>query len=223
MKKLLHPCVKTPCILLLILFGFQCKLYAQAPEPPFPVEMLFGHHRLYFQMVAKKKFSPDSRFGFFSVATYSASYKNDTKENSIIMPVQFSYSIGRGFGIMAGTDINAAVGFSPIVGPQHNFASQRVLAVTVVSFFLNEDHDVKIFGLYEYKPPLGEHWSLYSRLQFIYNHNWQEGFHNRSYLYLRGGVKKGPLIFGIGANLDQFGPEKIFEDNYGLFVRWEFK
>ncbi|MDX2072228.1 MAG: hypothetical protein SFV55_27590 [Haliscomenobacter sp.] len=206
------------CLALLAFF----KLNAQAPEPPLPVEMLFGNDQFYFQVVIKKKFSPDSKFGFFSVATYSASYNQKIPQNSITIPAQFSYSLGKGFGIMAGMEINSVAGFSPIVGPQHNYTSKKVLAVTVASLFLNEDLDFKLFGLYEYKPPLNEKWTWYNRLQFIYNHNLKEGIHNRSYLYLRSGLKRKSLAFGLGANLDQIGPNKIFADNYGLFARWDF-
>ncbi|MDX1943735.1 MAG: hypothetical protein SFU99_24420 [Saprospiraceae bacterium] len=207
----------------LFFFGLQFNLLAQAPDPPLPIEALLGNKQLYFQMVVKKKFAPESRFGFFTVSTYTASYDNERAENSLTIPVQINYAIGKGFGVMAGTDINSEAGFAPIVGPQHNFASQKFLAVTVVSFFLNEDQDVKLFGLYEYKPPINEKWSLYSRVQFIYNHSLKDGNHNRSYLYLRGGLKRNALILGLGANLDQFGPQKRFKDNYGVFARWEFR
>jgi hypothetical protein len=198
------------------------SLKAQSHDPPIPVEVFFGNNGLYYQTNAKKIFSPSGRLGFFSLATYTADYKNDLSRNRLLIEAQLSYTIKSGFGIMVGTDINSVSGFSPIVGPQHTFASRRVLAVTIASFFLNEKRDFKLFGLYEYKPPVGSRWSLYNRLQFIYNHSTKEGTHNRSYLYLRSGVKKDAFVFGAGANLDQFGPTKAFEDSYGLFVRWEF-
>ena len=96
------------------------------------------------------------------------------------------------------------------------------MAVTVLSYFLNGDSDLKLFGLYEYKPPINEKWSAYSRLQFIYNQNLSEGLHNKSYLYLRAGVKRNAMIIGLAANLDQSGPMRVFDENYGVFVRWEF-
>ncbi|SDM19007.1 hypothetical protein SAMN05421823_11158 [Catalinimonas alkaloidigena] len=214
---------KTLLLLVLLLLGFVPQtLRAQAPEPPLPVEMMFSPQQLYFQMVVKKSFAPHSRFGFFSVATYTTGYTSDSPDLRIIIPVQFSYAFGKGFGLMAGTDINTHAGFAPIVGPQHSYASRKILAVTVVSYTLNASHDLKLFGLYEYKPALAPQWSLYTRLQFFYNHTLQENAHNRSYLYLRAGLKRGPCIVGIGANLDRFGPHKAFQDHYGPFLRWEF-
>ncbi|MFC4220702.1 hypothetical protein [Flagellimonas marina] len=202
---------------------FFCSLsQAQKPEPPIPVEFLLGHKEMYSQIVIKKKFAPESKFNFFGLATYSATHDNTIEENRAIMISQISYDVGKGFGLMAGADYNSFSGFSPILGPQHNFASKKFLAVTVASFFLNEDSDFKIFGLYEYKPPINDVWSLYTRFQFIYNTSLAEGSHNISYVYLRAGVKRNNLIFGLGANLDWAGPNKDFGDNYGGFVRWEF-
>ena len=196
--------------------------YGQRPAPPIPVEAFFGHEAIYSQLVVKRSFTPSSKFAFFNLSTYTADYDNDMDENTMITINQISYNFGKGFGIMAGADMNSVVGFSPIIGPQHNFASKKILAVTVLSYFLNGDSDLKLFGLYEYKPPINEHWSLYTRVQFIYNQNLSEGTHNKSYLYLRAGVKTKAMIFGLAANLDQSGPKKVFNDNYGAFIRWEF-
>lgn len=215
--------MKIPTIVVLLFpFFISSYLLAQEPEPPIPVEVFFGNEALYFQMVVKKKFTPQSRFNFFTVATYTADYENEQRENSLVIPVQVSYDIGNGFGIMAGTDINSISGFSAIIGPQFNYASKNWLIVNVASIFLNEDSDFKLFGLYEYKPAINESLGFYSRLQYVINRSWKIGTNNQKYLYLRAGIKKGHLIYGLAANLEQSGPFKEFGENYGLFVRWEF-
>jgi hypothetical protein len=187
------------------------------------VELVAGNQGLYYQTTVKKSFSPGSCLSFFSLATFATDYENTPSANRLLIEAQVSYTIAGGFGIMAGMDMNAVSGFAPIIGPQHTFASKEILSVTIVSLFLNEKKDAKIFGLYEYKPALNKKWSMYNRLQFIYNHSLREGSHNRSYIYLRSGLKKKAMVFGLAANLDWFGPGKRYEDNYGLFIRWEFK
>jgi hypothetical protein len=209
-------------VLILSLPGFTPSLEAQTSAPPLPVEFLFSDKQLYFQMVVKKQFAPEGRLGYFTVATYSSSY-DDFSNVKITMPMHLYYNIWKGFSPVGGAAINSVVGFSPYTGLQHNYSSRKILSVTVASFYINAEHDFKVFGLYEYKPRINENWSLYSRLQFMYNTSLKEGTHNRSYIYLRVGVKKESLIFGLGANLDQYGPFKTFEDNYGAFVRWEFR
>lgn len=207
-------------VFLLMIVG---PVMAQKPEPPIPIEAFFGNEALYFQLVVKKKFSPESKLNFFTVATYTADYENNMEENSIVMPVQISYDLWKGFGVMAGTDINSISGFSAIIGPQFNYASKEWLIVNVASVFLNEDNDFKLFGLYEYKPSFNENWGLYTRLQFVYNQSWKLGTNNQRYLYLRAGLKRKQFIFGLAANLEQSGPFKERGENYGVFVRWEFK
>lgn len=199
------------------------SIYGQKVQPPVPLELFIGNDDLYYQVVLKKKFTSNSRFNFFSVATFTADYKNELGDNRMVIPAQVSCSFNNGLGIMAGTDMNSFSGFSFILGPQYNYISRKFLAVSVVSFFLNDEKDVKLFGLYEYKPTLTEKLTLYSRLQYIYNYNMKKKQHNRSYLYLRLGLKKNQMVVGIGANLDQFGSNQVFKDNYGLFFRWELQ
>lgn len=210
-------------ILLLFCLFTGNSIIAQSFNPPIPVEAFFGHEALYSQLVVKRKFTGESKFAYFGLATYTASYDNDQDGNSLVIINQISYNFKKGFGVMAGADMNSAVGFSPVIGPQHNYASKKWLAVTVVSFFLNADKNLKLFGLYEFKPKINEKWTMYNRLQFIYKWNLNEGLHSRSYIYLRTGLKRNAFIFGLAANLDQFGPNKSFKDNYGIFVRYEFK
>lgn len=206
-----------------IFFAFQDRLQAQKTVlPPLPVEVFLGNDRMGIQMVVKKKFTPQSKFGFFSVSTYTASYQNELSQNEIIMPVQVNYTIGKGFGIMAGTTINARSGFAPVIGPQHNYSSKTMLAVTVASFYLNSDRNVQLFGLYEYKPPITEKVSLYSRIQFIYIHGLKHHSHERSYGHLRLGLKRKAAAFGVGANFDNYGGDRQQKENYGLFFRWDF-
>jgi len=207
--------------LLFAMVNVPMKVWSQAPAPPTPLEILTGHDNLYFQMVLKKSFTPESRLGFFTVTTFSAKWE-DFHDVDITIPIQLYYNIGKGFAPVAGVSVNTFAGFSPYAGFQHNYASHQVLAVTVASISLNTDADFKIFGLYEYRPPIGKTWSFYSRLQFIYNTSLSDGMHNRSFLYLRAGVKQNALSFGLGANLDWYGPFKTFEPNYGPFIGWAF-
>ncbi len=206
-----------------LLFG-TVKGQTKPTSPPIPLELFFGHEQLNFQLIVKKKFAPESKFDLLVISVFSENWdKNDAMGNSVVIPFQFNYNIGKkGFAIAAGGEGNSVVGFSPLVGVEHSFANRKVLAITVLNYLINENQDLKLFGLYEYKPPINETWSWYSRIQFVYNHSFAENSHNRSFLYLRAGVKKGPLGFGIGANWDQYGPNRITKDNFGVFTRWEF-
>ncbi|WP_158857555.1 hypothetical protein [Lunatibacter salilacus] len=193
------------------------------PKVPTPVEFMAGNNRLFFQMVVKKKFTPQSKFGFLSVATFSSSYNNQKEDLDQVMPVLVNYNFYKGFGLVAGTTVNNVVGFSPVVGAQHSVANREWVAVTIATFFLSSSKNAELFGIYEYKPKVSPKTNLYTRFQFMYVHGIQQNHHARSFLQLRSGLKLNDLSFGLGANLDQYGPEKTFKPNYGLFVGWVFQ
>jgi hypothetical protein len=177
---------------------------------------------LFFQLVVKKKFTPESRFGFLTVASLAASYDNDPEDLDMAIPVVLNYEIYKGFGIVGGGTMNNHVGFSPLVGIQHAYSSKKWVAVTIASLLLNS-RSTEFFGIYEFKPQISPKTNLYTRAQFLYVHNTKQNFHARSFLQLRTGLKISELSFGIGANLDQYGPEKTYKPNYGLFVGWAFQ
>lgn len=193
------------------------------PKVPTPVEFMVGNNRLFFQVVVKKKFTPKSKFGFLSVSTFSSSYTNQMDDLDLVMPVLVNYKVYKGFGLVAGTTVNNAVGFSPLIGGQHSFANKEWVAVTIASFFLNSSRNTEFFGIYEYKPKISPKMNLYTRLQFMYVYGLQQNHHARSFLQFRTGLKINDISFGVGANLDQYGPEKTFKPNYGIFVGWAFQ
>lgn len=227
MKTLLKLFINAKCLFLsgIFLFGMLPLSLAQVPQAkvPTPVEFMAGNNRLFFQMVVKKKFTPESKFGFLSVSSYSASYDNEMNDLDMVVPVLINYNIYKSFSLVGGSTINNKVGFSPLVGAQHSFTNKEWVSVTIASFFLNSSKNMELFGIYEYKPQISPKSSLYTRLQFLYIHSIRENHHARSFLQLRSGLKMNALSFGLGANLDQYGPEKSFKPNYGIFVGWAFQ
>ncbi len=213
-----------PIVCLLLVLATNNPTWAQAPNPPTPMEFMFGHERLDFQLVFKRNFTPKSKFSVLAIAVFSENYGKGKKlGDSVVIPFQVNYSLGKsGFALAAGAEANSVAGFGTTLGLTHSKATKEILAISVLTYQLSSAQNVKFFGLYEYKPALTEKWSLYSRLQLTYNQGMAEGFHNRSFLYLRAGLKKGPLGFGLGVNFDAYGPSKVARENYGVFTRWEF-
>ena len=213
-----------PIVCLLLVLAATKPTRAQAPTPPTPIEFMFGHERLDFQLVFKRNFTPQSKFSVLAIAVFSENYaKGKRLGDSVVIPFQVNYALGKsGLSLAAGAEANSVAGFGTTLGLTHSKATKEILAISVLSYQLSSAQNLKFFGLYEYKPAINEKWSLYSRLQLTYNQGMAQGFHNRSFLYLRAGLKKGPLGFGLGANFDAYGPGKIARDNYGVFTRWEF-
>ena len=212
-------------IVAVFLLAFSARIAtAQIGPPPIPAEIMFGNERLDFQLVLKRDFTSTSKFSLLAIGVFSENYdKEKTLGNSIVIPVQVNYSFGnKGFAVSVGAEANSNAGFKPTLGFQHVYASRKLLALTVFSFLLSDQTDAKIFGLYEFKPSVTVKWNLYTRLQFVYNGQLSENLHNRSFLYLRAGLKNGPLAFGLGANWDEYGSNKLSTTNFGVFTRWDF-
>ncbi|AMQ56917.1 hypothetical protein [Algoriphagus sanaruensis] len=197
--------------------------FTQSGNPPIPVEWMINGRQANFQLVLKRSFTPTSKFDLLSIAVFTENLNEDKLGENAVIPVQINYNLGKkGFAISAGSEYNGMVGLTPLIGAQHVFANRKILALTVFSWFLNSSQDAKILGLYEFKPMISEKWALYTRLQFMYNRGFSEGVHNRSFLNLRAGLKKGPLGFGLGYNIDRYGPISLERANLGVFTRWEF-
>ena len=211
-------------LLLILLVSISSFVKAQAPVPPLPMELMFGQDRLDFQLVVKRNFSSKSKLSVLAIAVFSENYaKGKRIGDSVVIPFQVNYALGNsGLSFAAGAEANSVAGFGTTLGFTHSKATKEILAISVFSYQLSRSKNVKFFGLYEYKPALTEKWSLYSRLQLTYNEAMESGLHNRSFLYLRAGLKNGPLSFGLGANFDAYGSSKVARQNYGVFTRWEF-
>ncbi|MFC3880470.1 hypothetical protein ACFOSV_09800 [Algoriphagus namhaensis] len=211
--------------LIIVLIAFLLSTlnsFAQHKQPPIPFEIFFGNEAVFSQLIINRDFSPESKFSLFSLTTYTSGYNQDGYENDLALINQITYDLGKGFGFMGGINVNAAVGLTPVIGPKHVYASRKFLAVSILSYSVDGKHDLSFFGSYEFKPPLNRNLSLYTRFQALLNESIGESRHNRSFMYLRIGLKKRNLNYGLGANLDQYGPDKNFTDNYGLFIGWDF-
>lgn len=210
-------------IVLTITICSGCMLaFGQDHQPPIPVELFFGHKAINSQIIIARDFKPDSRFSFFGLATFSAAYDKDQNGNSMFMINQISYSLGKGFGIMAGADMSSEAGLAPVIGPKHVYVSPTLLAVSILSYALNGEHDLNFFGLYEFTPAINQKLSLYTGLQLLYSQNLGEGSHNNSFLYIRTGLKMNRFRYGFAVNLEQHGPDKFSDQNYGAFLGWDF-
>ncbi len=209
-------------ILIFFAIGLNTQIgISQEHLPPIPVEVLVGNKAIFSQLVLNRDFSHNSKFSLFSLTSY-ASFYNKEEENDLAIINQITYDLGKGFGFMGGVNVNSAVGLTPVIGPKLVYVSRKFLAVSILSYSVDGNHDMSLFGLYEFKPPINEKTLLYTRIQVLFDHSIGERHHNRSFLYFRIGLKRSKLNFGFGANLDQFGPHKEFIENYGAFIGWDF-
>jgi hypothetical protein len=192
-------------------------------EAPSPVELNVGNNRFGLQFLMNKHFEPASKFSFLSVTSFESTYNNDINNLDFINNSLVGYEIYKGFGIAAGLSVNRVSGLAPIVALEYVFANKEILLVITPTYHLSKSKNAEILALIEYKPRLTDKIKLYSRFQTLYNHNSDENHHERSYIQFRLGLGMGNYQFGLATNLDYYGPTKVSKDNYGLFLRHNFK
>ena len=203
-----------------------CGLHTVAQQnkaPTVPVEAIIGNNRFAFSTVLIKPFSEKSKFGFLSVTTYAADYKNNIKEQDFISVANVNYKLGKHIMAVIGLSINASSGFHGTAGFQYTYADPVWLIIAQPVIALSSTYNIEPLGIVEYKPKLTTGLRLYTKVQGYYNHDSKNYFHTRSYIHLRLGVTKGMFTYGLGANEDYYGPKKFLRENYGLFVRAVFK
>jgi hypothetical protein len=191
------------------------------PSPPIPVEAFAGNKGLVFQMIVSKHFSPKSRFGFFNVTNFVGDYNTSNQKNQYLSQSLITADIYKGFSVNAGVTMNYMTGFRPTAGLQYVFANREFLAVVLPRIDLTQTYNFETFGLVEYKPKFKNNWGLYTRVQGLYNHNTKLDFHDRSYVWLRIGASYKNYQFGLGGNFDFYGPMKVNENSFGVFLRTE--
>lgn len=196
------------------------KLHA---SPPTPVEVLLGNNRFVSQISISKKFAENSRFGFLATSYIAADYGNDKSENESVNVAFITYDMVKGFGLVSGAVLNSAWGFRPYSGFRYLYANQQFLAMVIPGFYLTESHNFETIGLVEYRPHIKNNWSLYSRLEGLYNVDMDTKKHDRSFIYGRLGLSYKTLGFGFAVNYDWYGPFKANKDNVGVFLRTAFR
>lgn len=215
----------------LLATGITIKLIAQQTDTlkivtpqrntPIPVEAFAGDQGMVFQMIVSKRFTPNSRFGFFNVTSIVGDYAAANQQNQFLTQAFITANIWKGFSVNAGASLNDVTGFRPSAGLQYVFANKQILAVIIPRCDLSQTYNVETFGLLEYKPKFNKNWGLYTRAQGLYNHNTRQNFHDRSYVWIRLGASYKQFQFGLGANVDFYGPGKMNENSFGVFVRAE--
>lgn len=206
-----------------------CSIQAQAQDtiahpvsPPVPAEVFAGDKRIAIQVLFNKKFSPKSRFSFFNVSMSTADYSNNASENEFTTISSLKFEVLKGLAVTAGANINSANGLQPSAGFQYIFSKKNILAIVSPVIYFKPTTNFETFLLFVYRPAISRQLNLYTRLQALYNYNLQVDSHDRSYMYARLGLGYRNFAFGLGTNLDRYGPMKYLKENYGVFIQVEF-
>ena len=169
-------------------------------------------------MIIDKKFAPESKFGFFGLSYLKADYKNEDFLKESVNLALLKYDLYKGISVFSGALFNSQFGFRPYAGAQYTYHSRNFMGVLNSGFHLTETNNFESLAIAEYRPAINNTWSLYTRLQGIYSYIIDVGKHDRSYVYARLGLSYKTYSFGFAYNYDCYGPTKIEQDQFGIFL-----
>lgn len=115
--------------------------------------------------------------------------------------------------------MNHKTGLRKIVGFQYTYANPTWLVVSVPSYDLTDEHNAELMNLVEYKPKISKKLGLYNRIQTLYVHITKLNQHERSSIFTRLGLSRNNFQFGVGFNVDWYGPHKVSGLNPCVFGR----
>ncbi|MBK1895204.1 hypothetical protein JHL15_05470 [Chryseobacterium sp. YIM B02567] len=179
--------------------------------------MLTGNAGIASQLNINKNFKDVPGLSFFSVSNISSKW-NEQNAKDAMSQFNLAYEFVKGFRLFGGIHYTPSTGLRPSVMLLYSYVKEEITLVIGPRIDLADNSNLEGFGMLEYKPKLNDQWKIYSRLQGLYARSVKNGIHARSYLMVRAGLSYKDYSFGIGANFDAYGPERIIKNNYGIFV-----
>lgn len=187
------------------------------PNPPINTEILLGNRGANFQMIINKGLKTAPKFGIFAVTNLVAEW-NTNQVSDHMTQASLTFEITKGLKVGAGFHLTPITGIRPSGSLMYSFANKEWLLVVNSRVDLSQDINVEGLSLIEYKPKITEKIRFYSRIQSLYSYNTSIQKHSRSYVFARAGITLNEFSFGIGGNMDYYGPLQHNENNVGVFV-----
>ena len=188
--------------------------YAQ----PIPIEFMAGQRYASVNVVMSKKFSTDSQFGFFHMNSLIMDYNDKSKDDLVVQNLLF-YEPLTNFRITGGAFYGSNPGFSPAAGLQYIHVGQHWFVLFSPRVNIENDPSYTMFAIARYAVKISEKYNFYTSLQALNVFN--ASSHITSSQWIRAGLDRQGIQFGVAANVDESGPNPKVKINAGLFIRRE--
>ncbi len=180
---------------------------------------MIGDKRQFLQLMVNKVFVEKKKIGLLSISSYAADYKDNLSNNEFQNTTLIYHQLFKGIGISSGISFTSVEGLKNFVGLQYMYQSKSLSLIYMPSYYFINSHKISNFALIEYKPPINENWSIYSRLQLHYNYDLKNESHFRSYVYSSLGLTYKYFSFGLAYNFDRYAADKNTKNNIGVFLK----
>lgn len=211
--------MKTLIITLFVSFliAINTAIAQEVKNPPVNIETMFSNNGIHFQTMVQKKLISAPKIGFFALSDILGKWDN-TEADGYMVQGKLTYQIVSSLDLLGGFHMASGVGVRPSLGAMYTYANPDFIVVLNPNYNIDDFGNVEGFLMSEFKPKISENWRFYSRVQGLYVHTTEDGSHARSYARLKAGLSYKEFSFGLGANFDYYGPQKINENSLGVFV-----
>jgi len=182
------------------------------------VEAMAGNKNYFYQHTLLLPLN-HSQFSIFHTSSMYWVYQ-ERQKNEAMTQSYITYPLAPFARLALGTFYASQPGISASLAAQFQFGKRHFRALLVPRADLKKNGSVEGMALFEYMPPINERTSFYSRVQFM--SNFGPDAHNRSYQNFRLGASGRRTTAGLALNIDERGPEKQTQHNWGVFIlcRW---
>jgi hypothetical protein len=180
------------------------------------VEGMVGSKNYFYQHTFALPLA-NSRFSVFHTSSMHLLYK-EREKNEVMTQSYLTYPLAGFVRLALGTFYASQPGISPALAAQFQFRHRHFSTLVVPRVDLKRNGSIEAMTLFEYVPPINERASLYTRVQLMSNYG--PHAHNRSYQNFRLGVTNKKTTTGLALNVDERGPEKQTQHNWGVFLKY---
>ena len=188
---------------------------------PIPLELFVGKGTFLQSTISvARPFAKDSKFNVLTISSFEA-HKDNGKNNSSVMITDLTYSITKRINPGIGLTYNSVSGLVPTLGVGFGEFGRRHSITIAPAFLFSASPSLRLIVNLTYKPRIYDQLNLYLASSNLFTYE-VDGDHVRSYEKVRIGFDYKSFQFGVGANFDQFGSNRISDRRIGAFVRKEF-
>ena len=124
----------------------------------------------------------------------------------------------KGLSLMGGFHMTSGISIRPALGALYVYAKEDFFIMVNPRYYIDDIGNLEGFMMGEYKPKISDEWRFYSRIQGVYCFTADGGAHNISYARARVGLGYKEFAFGLAGNFEFYGPQKINENSFGVFI-----
>lgn len=198
--------------------GFTNYLQAQFTQ----VELFSGFDKTDFTVYSSYTINKSKTLSINTLAFFQKfrDDENQVYDEAGVQPTLF-WNINKHIAIGPSLYYNSFSGYSERLSAKFTLQHARVVFVIIPTLAYSEQKEAsnaEAFVQFQFNKPINDKVSLWLNGQFLTV--WDEfKTHSRSFQQLRTGVSFNGHQFGIGLDLDQYGPNPIEKSSFGVYYR----